>query len=127
MSIPARACSRKGKGDVAEDKTQSENACLETISDVARSASGTHPGIGDVAMAKRHLRHTKGAIFSPISERDAKTFLKITFRGPPKYGRNETHFENAYLSLIFDVASSASEARATKISYQAKTLKLLTF
>ncbi len=87
MPIPARACSRKGKGDVAEDKTQSENAYLSAISDVARSASGTRPGIGDVAMAKRHLRHTKRAISGPISERGAKTFLKHTFRGPPGHGR----------------------------------------
>ena len=76
MPIPARACSRKGKGDVAEDKTQSENAYLSAIFDVARSASGTRPGIGDVAMAKRHLRDTIGAIFGPISEGDAKTFKK---------------------------------------------------
>ena len=127
MPIPARACSRKGKGDVAEDKTQSENAYLSTIFDVARSASGTRPGIGDVAMAKRHLRHTKRAIFGPISKGDAKT-LKITlFEAPRDMAESETHLENAYLSSIFDVASSAPEARATKISHQAKMVKALKF
>ena len=44
---------------IAEDKTQSENAYLSASFDVACSASGTRTRIGDAAMAKRHLRHTK--------------------------------------------------------------------
>ncbi len=98
MPIPARSCSRKGKGDVAEDKTQSENVYLSAIIDVARSASGTRPGIGDVAMAKRHLRYPKRAIFGPISEGYAKTFKKHTFEAPWDVAEREPHFENAYLS-----------------------------
>ena len=73
--------------DVAEDKTQIENTYLSLIFDVACSASGTRPDIGGVAMAKRHLRHTKRTIFGPISEGDAKTFKNHTFRGPPGHGR----------------------------------------
>ena len=127
MPIPARACSRKGKGDVAEDHPKSENAYLSAIFGVARSASGTRPDIDDVAMAKRHLRHTKGIIFGPISERDAKTLFKKLFEAFRDMAESETHLENAYLSLIFDVASSASEARATKINHHVKTLKRLAF
>ena len=37
----------------------------------------------------------------------------------------EPQLEKAYLSMIFDVAPSASAARATKKSEQAKTSKLL--
>ena len=39
--------------------------------------------------------------------------LKITlFEAPRDMADSETHLENAYLSFIFDVASSAAAARA---------------
>ena len=54
-----------------------------------------------------------------------KPFKNTLFETPQNVTEREPQLEKAYLSTIFDVAPSASEARATKKSYQAKTSKLL--
>ena len=56
-----------------------------------------------------------------------KPLKNTLFEAPRDVAERETQLENAYLSMIFDIAAEASVARATKRSHQAKTPKLLTF
>ena len=56
-----------------------------------------------------------------------KPFKNTLFESPQNVTEREPQLEKAYLSTIFDVAPSASAARATKRSEQAKTSKLLAF